>query len=1019
MDILLNARKVIVLLIVISIIPLSLYSEDLTNKEINEKTKEAQIFFDEQEYDKAIQILTDIVANSPNRLDQAVALMDKITEIRNLYNEKYRDLLTALFEDEDPKRALELIEEMEALEKNPNDVAKEAIRNARISAELVYNKIRLREIMDEAKEKLDLQKYSEALVLYKSGFDLGRQTYEESDMVSALEKSTVYRAIDEVYENAVAYLQDGKELMVQLESVKGLINSLSSSELISALSPLIDVLDGFSGRRTSFLEKSRIVSDNLDTIAAINKNAPERFFLDFSKFLIYGRNDVDFFEGIISTTDLFWEDQFRSLAEALDGKMVLSYEAAIKNYSENRFDDSDIYLADALNYARYSISLYESLEKKLSISRSFTLDKYSYNLVREYYGKLVDARVLARVTDTYGKMSDLRRTLGRYELTDDQNLDDLYELRVGIIEDLPLISEEETLWDTIEGSINWLSGYEAIPEFSPEVVSLVHSDLFALQSEMKRINLAILTRLTDREYERITRALSGYDDDFNSNKVSIDGIVDADVVDYTGDTQLKSTFPQRALPELITLLEELDLLQNDAEEIINTFQNGDIEIEEKSGIVEFIDKLELVIPQISSLSESAEELEIIARDNIFTAEGYENQGNKFLQNVRDVLGNTRSDKEDYDSARENLKDANNAFYQSFSYKENLELRKSIDEDIEALQQELINGENRLVVADVRNLINQGKEAYVNRRYGRSRVYLDQAQNRWLTTNAEEHPEIQYWMALVDLALQFDRGRSLTKTEPLYDEMTQFLNLAYSNFNRGVNLLNRGEREEGLAVLDEALDNLENVTIYMPKNESASLLRLKIAQLIDPEQFKESFSIRIDEAWEKLKSSSSSTQGEGYVELIDLSKIDARYAGLQNKISIAEYDILKIKVRPPNPADLRESESLYRQALQIVEGGVRTQYPIANSWLDQAIALNPENSAAISLKDRIQVDTGGVGTITLPSALEKRFREAQELYEQENYLNAYTIILELKKDSRSADYQPLLKLEERVKLKLQI
>ena len=155
-----------------------------------------------------------------------------------------------------------------------------------------------------------------------------------------------------------------------------------------------------------------------------------------------------------------------------------------------------------------------------------------------------------------------------------------------------------------------------------------------------------------------------------------------------------------------------------------------------------------------------------------------------------------------------------------------------------------------------------------------------------------------------------------------------------------------------------------------------------------------------------------------MELIDLSKIDSNYPGLQNKITIAEYDILKTRMRPPNPADLQKSVTLYRQALDIVEGAVRSQFEIALTWLNQAIELNPENSSAISLKDRIQVDTGGQATIVLPTALENRFREAQELYEEGSYLNAYTIVLELKKDSRSAMYPPLLKLEERVKLKLQ-
>jgi len=1016
----LSFRKVIALLILVVTIPLSLHSQELTNKELNEKIKEAQAFFDEQEYDKAIKILTEVVENNPDRLDQAVELMNKITEIRNLYNEKYEELISALYVNEDPERALELIEEMEALEKNPNDVSKNAIRVARISAELVYNKIRLREIMDDAKVQLDIQEYNEALVLYESGFELGRQTYEEADIefISELEKSAVFRSIDEIYAGALAYLTNGQKLIESVNLLKERIFISSSSNISNDINSLVDKFNTFSDERDVFLAKSSIVDENLKKVVAVDKNAPERFFLDFATFLLNGRNDVDYFEGIISTTDLFWEEQFLNLITVIDQRMNSSYNSALSAYSSGNLDQSRQSFNDTLNYSTYSIYLYEMVNKRINLDSSFNPDEYSSGLIKKYYGNLVDARINARVTSSYTKMIDLRTGFNQFKNFDGQATDDLHELRRQLLADFPIIDEEETLWETIGRSIDWLDVYDAAPEVADDVYLKVKADMAKIKSEMKDMNIAILTKLTDQEYERITSDLSGYSQNYSENNLLIEGIVDSEVVAYTGDDKLLSTFPDRALPNLIELIENLSLLTDDTQEIIDTFVNSDLDLDNEPGIKVFLDKTQLVIPRISGLLEQVESLEILARDNIFKADGYVNQGNKLLDSVRSIVSNPRADRTSFDRARESLKDGNNAFFQSFSFKENLELRRTVDEQLADLQQSLLDGENRLVVADVRNYINQGKDAYIKRQYSRSRVFLERAQNRWLTTNSEEHPEIQYWMALVDLALEFDRGRNISKTEPLYDEMTQFLNLAYGNFNKGVNLLSRGERDAGVEILNQAIGNIENVEIYMPRNESASLLRLKIAQLIDPEEFKANFSDRIDSAWEKLKSSSKTTQGEGYVELIDLSKIDSDYPGLQNKIAIAEYDILKTRRRPPNPADLQKSETLYSQALSIVEGAVRSQFEIALTWLNLAIELNPENSLAISLKDRIQVDTGGQATIVLPTALENRFREAQELFEQGNFLNAYTIILELKKDGRSAKYPPLLKLEERVKLKLQ-
>lgn len=1016
----LSFKKVKVLLIIFITIPLSLFSQDLTNKELNEKMKEAQILFDDQEYDRAILILTNLVESSPDRLDQAVELMNKITHIRNLYNEKYRELLTALYVDEDPERSLELIEEMESLERNPNEASKEAIKNARISMELIYNKVRLREIMDEAKMHLDVNEFNEALVLYQRGFELGRQTYDEADgeMVSDLEKAAVYRSINDINNGALAYISSGLDLIDQVQSLKNSINTVPSSSLENEISSIVNLFNSFSDKRNVFFSESMVIDQSLNKIVAINKNAPERFFLEFSTFLIHGRRDIDFFEGIISTTDLFWEENFYSLVSLIDQRMNESYNTAFIAYRSGNYVQSKTSYDDVLNYGQYGIFLYEMLNKRIKLDSAFTPDLYSSNMIKKYYGNLVDARIFARVTDSYNKMIELRRSFTGYEQLETKTIDDLYELRVKLIADLPVINAEESLWETIGQSIDWLHSYDASPVFAEDVSTIVKMDLDSTRRKMQELNLAILSRLTDQEFERITNALSRFADEFQEYQRLIEGVIDQDVVTYTGDENLKSTFPDRALPGLIEIIENLSLLADDTQGIIDTFSESDIDLTEESGIQAFLDKTSLILPEISSLSKEVEESEILARDNIFQADGYENQGNKLLTIVRSIVRSARVDRESFDNARENLKDANNAYYQSFSFKENLELRKKVDEDLAELQQELLDGENRLVVADVRNYINQSKDAYRSRQYARSRVLLERAQNRWLTTNSEDHPEVQYWLALVDLALEFDRGRNISKTEPLYDEMTQFLNLAYGNFNKGVNLLSRGERDEGVQILNQAINNIENVEIYMPRNESASLLRLKIAQLINPEEFRANFSDRIDAAWEKLQSSGKSIQGEGYIELVDLSKIDSNYPGLQNKIAIAEYDILKTRRRPPNPVDLRESVKLYNQALAIVEQNVRAQFEIALTFLNQAIKLNPENTQAISLKDRIQVDTGGQATIVLPSALENRFRDAQELYEQGNYLNAYSIILELKNDRRSAKYPPLLKLEERVKLKLQ-
>jgi len=1018
-NLLLSAKKNTIILFLIIIIPFSLFSEELTRKELNEMIDNAQILFDNQEYDKAIQLLSEIVESSPERLDQAVSLINKITDIRNLYNKKMGELITALYDDEDYEKALKLIEELEELEKNPNEVSTAAIRNARISAELVYNKVKLRELMDEAKRELDLEAYSKALAIYQSGFKLGRQTYEESELISDIEKNAVLRSIDEIHTGALNYINNGELLVNQTERFKTMFSRSKSTDLTDDLSQLMNLFNNFSKEKETLLLKSKILDESLYTITSIDKYAPERFFLDFSNLLIHGRNEVDFFEGIISSTDQFWENEFIKLSNLINSEINSSYNNAVAEYKNEDYEKSSKNFDDVLKYAKYSSSIYALLNNRITLKDNFSFDLYSKDLIQKYYGLLADSRVFARVTDSYKKMIDLQKGQFAYVIRENLELDDLYNLRLQIIKEIPIIENEEDLWKKISSSLNWLDSYNAQPVKGEDITILVKNDLAELLREMEGINVSILTRVTDQEYKRIVGKIEDFRSDFDYNKNFIDGYIDDEIVNYTGDNNITSSFPDRALPNLVKLIELLLSLSDEIENVLDTFKTDDSDSGDKAKIEEFIKKTELLFPQITVLIDSSSELETKARDNIFTAEGYENQGNKLVENVRSIVNNSRAGRSDFDRARENLKDANTAFFQSLFFKENLTLRKRVDNDIAGLQEALLDGENRLVVVDVRNYINRGKEQYINRKYGESRIFLERAQNRWLTTNTDEHPEILYWMALVDLALQFDRGRTISKTEPLYDEMMQFLNLAKSNYNRGVDFIDLSEMDKGKTALNKAVENLEHVRISMPQNEMASLLLLKIEQLRDPQSFRESFSVRIDEAWEKLQSGNKTKQGEGYIELIDLSKIDSGYPGLQNKIAIAEYDILKTRRRPPDPKDLNESVDLYKNALEIVEGGVRSQFEIAVTWLDQAIALNPNNTLAINLKDRIQVEGGGKVTIVLPSALLSRFNSAVEEFNKGNYLNAYAIIQELKKDRRSVKYPPLLKLEERVKLKLQI
>ena len=74
-------------------------------------------------------------------------------------------------------------------------------------------------------------------------------------------------------------------------------------------------------------------------------------------------------------------------------------------------------------------------------------------------------------------------------------------------------------------------------------------------------------------------------------------------------------------------------------------------------------------------------------------------------------------------------------------------------------------ENKKVIREVRELINQGKNLYFQGLYAQSESRLIQAENKWYSTNTEENTELAYWMSLVRTALSVESGRYLEESNP--------------------------------------------------------------------------------------------------------------------------------------------------------------------------------------------------------------------------------------------------------------
>ena len=104
------------------------------------------------------------------------------------------------------------------------------------------------------------------------------------------------------------------------------------------------------------------------------------------------------------------------------------------------------------------------------------------------------------------------------------------------------------------------------------------------------------------------------------------------------------------------------------------------------------------------------------------------------------------------------------------------------------------------------------------------------------------------------------------------------------------------------------------------------------------------------------------------------------------------DKLEISGRPmtPDRAALARSSQLAETARRIVDANLRGQFPVALEQLNEALRLNPNNEAAVTLKDRIQTDVGGQAVAVLSNASEKEYQRAVAELQKGNTIVALAI-----------------------------
>ncbi len=965
----------------------------------------AQQLINEKKYNDAILVLTDLMKNKPQEFDKAQALLEKVDKARQTYNQKVAELIT-VFNKGDLEKAYQIIKELEALDKAPNARTLESQAYARQTATFVYDTKQFQALMDKALPLLTAANYSEAVTTYLSGFSIGNDLFDQAnygniivDKVNGLRQDM--KSAAENYVSAVGTLESQTKRIAQ--------DIGQPAQIGSDLSGLVATLKQIQTFDAQVKNDMQQLKAERDAIVKQRSNEQDVPLISYLDRIVYGRSDAKQPEGILAAMNESWKASLSTVYAEISKHASDEMASAKKSYEAKQWDQATAQFAGAKSYALLAARAATAWGLQVDVGSSLSISSDSWSIIDQKLPNVLNNQLIAEAADGYTSLVAQSKAVTQIAETANTTTDSIQQLatqRQQVSQLSSSIREIQTTWKGRKQKYSAVSSQKIDLAAGLNEIDGVIAAANVAVSHADQTTVTIVAREGTLRMAPVSGQLADAKSTVARASQLINGIPPKDSSGIVAK-DVKEKYPGQAETLLTKVQSELagyrqsvnaatDYLSGESPSVVNAEPVQKMVAESKS-----------LSSDISSLDSSISSLLSQAKQQLFEAERYRQQGQNTLQLAQNDLA-----QRNFASARQQIAAAADSFDKSLSYQENPQVRQIRDRQLPQLSSQITDAENAVVVRDVRNYINQGRDFYSQGDYARAQDMFLRAESRWKTTNTDPNPEITTWLQYVNTALSINSGRVVAPTDPLYPEITQVLNLAQSDYDKGKQLEANGQTAQANALLSQAQTKLLYVQIPFPLNKEARVLSLKILQLTDPQNFAATFKQKFDQAVGELKTNPQ----DAYIALKDLQVIEPNYQGLNQALYQAEI-LTGIKRPPPDPAKVTESNNLYQKAFDIVRQNVRAQFPIALSYLNKAIELDPNNQQAASLKDRISIDQGAATTVVLSSTDQVQFKLAQEQFIAKSYYEALRIVNQLLKDPANQNYSPLIELKRRIESKI--
>jgi hypothetical protein len=988
------------LLCLLSVAPV--WAAGRAERESRARLQQAEALIEQKRYDEALELLKSTVEENPDSFEAAQKLVQRVLLIREQYNDKFAELMDALFNQNDVTRAIQLIEELRALDPNPNPRLARVLDQAMSAREIVYYLNQFNELMVRARALLDGGEYLQAMALYVGGFEINRNRFEAANYGNIV-KDAVHAALAEL---SGAVDEFGTLDAEVGRSAQGL--PAAPSALPGAVAAARETLLRQMELKAAVERAGHVFQTQNEQLRASGAQARSDLFLLLAIQLVFGR-EKEQAEGIGYAMDAAWRQRLGTLqAKLLEGGRG-RYEAALDDFEGGAYEESRQGLAGARAYFDSALQLYALWPVRVQPGATFTLSGEGQAAMEEALPGFLLAQQSIRATRDFEELIGIAlrsAELGGQAIASAEQLNTIRR---------EIAALEQSALEKKPGWLEWIANLreaEALGLELQEQVARAQEVVSALDGTVEKL-VALDINYLDRIVDLQAFALDSRFEELQKQyleAVPLQEGVEVALPSVTNEQgqpveQVRvEKYPSRALQAYRSVAAGLAEVEREGKALLDSTQQNPEYLQRNAQLKTRVQVLGDVLGRALALEAELAQRQAAAEQAAIQAERFRSEGLLRIQQVQ-----TYTQRGQYATARETLANAQDALDRSLDLQEDREVRRIRDEGLPELSRRIAEAENAQVVREVRALINSGRDLFVKGDFIGAEMTLNRAQARWKDTHAEDNPEVNTWLTLVRSAVTAASGREIALTNPLYKDMSQLYNLAYADYLAGKKLVEAGNKGEALRVLKQADERIARILVPFPYNAQARELSLRILQLTD----REAFGRRLTEMFREAQDKRATSPQDAYALLKDIERLQPNYPNLASTLYSVEV-ALGLKAKPPDPVDTARSRDLYLAAKAIYDRGVPDLFPGALERLTEALRLNPDNGQAAELKDRIQLALGGTVENVLSRDDELLLTQAEGLYAERKYYQSLAIIEVLLKNPKNRNNPRVLDLEKRLR-----